>query len=89
MTEEERVRLCPLRMQECRRGAEACPHQPVAMGEDAGLVVEAAECCEYAGLDLPAYYYRGLAGAERKRHGAVLSRRVLEGGVGDAQAEIA
>lgn len=75
------VLLCALKMQECLKGETPCPYQPVLMGEDYSMVVENAEACEYAGRPLPPFYYRGLVGVERKRHGGYLSALALKGEV--------
>jgi len=87
--EELGVGLCWRRMQECLCGGEDCPLGRVTMGSDADEVVSEAKECVYAGLDMPAYYYRGLVGAERKRYGAMLSHAAVGGRELDGQAEIA
>ena len=78
MTKKDGVWLCPLRMQECHRGEEACPYQPLCMGEDCRLAAWNAEACEMRGRDLPAYYYRGLERGERERYGPGRGRDVLK-----------
>ena len=68
MSEQARVFLCPLKMQECLRGETPCPYQPVVMGVDTAVLVENAEACEYAGRLLHPFYYRGSVGARRRRY---------------------
>ena len=68
MSEQARVFLCALKMQECLRGETPCPYQPVVMGVDTAVLVENAEACEYAGRLLLSSYYRGVGARIRRRY---------------------
>jgi len=79
MSELGEVVLCHLRRQRCKRGEEKCPYARLRMGLDATGVVETAQGCEWAGDALPAYFYRGLVGGERIKHGREVANRVWGG----------